>query len=85
MRRALIPVVAGVAAVALVRLRSTLGPEHLTYYRSIGGRMSPYTPEGILLPKLCPRGGFAFAAQLAFSDGSTARASTVVPCPRKMR
>jgi hypothetical protein len=71
--------------VALVRLRSTLGPEHLTYYRSVRGRMAPYTPEGILLPKLCPRGGFNFAAQFAFSDGSTARASAIVPCPRGTR
>ena len=71
--------------VALVRLRSTLGPEHLTYYRDVKGRQAPYTPQGILLPKLCPRSGFNFAAELAFSDGSKARASATVPCPKGMR
>jgi hypothetical protein len=71
--------------VALVRLRSTLGPEHLTYYRSVAGRTVPYTPQGILLPRLCPHGGFAFAARLTFADGSSARAATSVPCPGKTR
>jgi hypothetical protein len=71
--------------VALVRLRSTLGPEHLTYYRNVNGKMLPYTPQGILLPRLCPRGGFGFAAVFAFADGSKAHASTVVPCPKVAR
>jgi hypothetical protein len=71
--------------VALVRLRSTLGPEHLTYYRDVNGKRTPYTPQGILLPRLCPRGGFGFAATFAFADGSKARASTTVPCPKGAR
>lgn len=71
--------------VALVRLRSTLGPEHLTYYRSVAGRTVPYVPQGILLPKLCPRGGFDFAAKLTFADGSSAHATTSVPCPDRPR
>jgi hypothetical protein len=71
--------------VALVRLRSTLGPEHLTYYRDVRGKTTAYTPQGILLPRLCPRGGFGFAAVFAFADGSTAHASAIVPCPRGAR
>jgi hypothetical protein len=71
--------------VALVRLRSTLGPEHITYYRSVAGKTVPYTPQGILLPRLCPRGGFAFAAKLTFADGSNAHASTSVACPGTTR
>lgn len=71
--------------VALVRLRSTLGPEHLVYYRNLNGKATPYTPQGILLPRLCPRGGFGFAAALTFADGSKSRASAVVPCPKGAR
>jgi hypothetical protein len=71
--------------VALVRLRSTLGPEHLTYYRSVAGRTVPYRPQGILLPRVCPSGGFNFAAKLTFADGSSAHATTSVPCPRRTR
>jgi hypothetical protein len=71
--------------VALVRLRSTLGPEHLTYYRNVRGRQAPYTPQGILLPRLCPHQGFNFAAEFAFADGSKSDASATVPCPKGTR
>jgi len=71
--------------VAIVSLRSTLGPEHLTYYEHIKGRTIPYNPEGVLLPKVCPRGGFRFLGAFTFLDGSRASAGTAVPCPRKGR
>jgi hypothetical protein len=71
--------------VAIVSLRSTLGPEHLTYYEHVHGRTIPYNPEGILLPKVCPRGGFRFVGTFAFLDGSKATAGTAVPCPRRGR
>jgi hypothetical protein len=67
--------------IAIVRLRSTLGPEHLTYYRHAKGRVVPYNPQGILLPKVCPRGGFVFAGSFRFADGTRAGARAVVPCP----
>ena len=69
--------------VAIVSLRSTLGPEHLTYYERRNGKTIPYNPAGVLLPKVCPRGGFRFAGTFAFSDGSTASAATAVACPRR--
>jgi hypothetical protein len=69
--------------VALVKLRSTLGPEHLTYFKNIRGRSVPYSPQGILLPKQCPRSGFGFAARFAFADGSKTSASATVPCPTR--
>jgi hypothetical protein len=67
--------------VAIVKLRSTLGPEHLTYYEHVRGRVVPYNPQGVLLPKVCPRGGFRFAGTFTFLDGSRATAKTAVPCP----
>ncbi len=33
-------------------------------------------------PARCPTGGFPFAAELTYTDGSTQDASTVTPCPR---
>jgi hypothetical protein len=66
---------------AIVSLKSTLGPEHLTYYERVKGKSVPYNPEGILLPKVCPRGGFRFAGVFRFVDGSQAVAKTAVPCP----
>jgi hypothetical protein len=80
-----VPLVAslpGAPDVAVVKLSSTIGPEHLTYYERVHGRLVAYNPQGILLPNSCPRGGFPFAATLVFQDNSRASAYTTVPCPR---
>jgi hypothetical protein len=68
--------------VAVVRVSSTIGPSHLTYYEDLRGRRVPYTPRGILLPERCPKAGFKFAATFGFLDGSRATVETSVPCPR---
>jgi len=60
----------------------TLGPLGLTYYEDIHGKRVGYKPRGILLPRRCPRGGFAFSASFAFLDGSHTAALTSVPCLR---
>jgi hypothetical protein len=67
--------------VAVVRIHATLGPRGLTYYEHIRGKLVPYKPRGILLPKRCPHGGFAFSANFGFLDGSHAIANTMVRCP----
>jgi hypothetical protein len=67
--------------VSVVQLQVTLGPRHIIYYERSHGRTIPYRPKGILLPDNCPRGGFPFAATLAFFDGSHTDAVTAVPCP----
>lgn len=68
---------------SVVHLRASLGPEHLTYYKRIGGRLVPYNPRGILLPRVCPKPGFRFRGIFRFADGSVASATTAVPCPRR--
>lgn len=68
--------------VAVVQLHTTLGPLGITYYERTHRRTIAYRPRGLQLPDSCPRGGFPFAAQLGFVDGSTAATRTVVPCPR---
>jgi hypothetical protein len=70
--------------VALVRLRSTIGPLGITYYDRIHGKFVPYHPNGILLPRRCPRGGFPFAAAFTFAAGAETTAHAAVPCPRHM-
>jgi len=69
--------------VSVVRLKSTLGPQNLTYYERVRGRVVPYKPRGIVLPRICPRGGFRFLATFRFLDGSSATAATGVPCPAR--
>lgn len=77
----LIPGLPGGPDVAVLRLHATIGPLGLTYYEHLHGQLVPYKPKGILLPRKCPRGGFAFSATFTFLDGSHARAHSTVPCP----
>jgi hypothetical protein len=79
----LVPSVPEAPDAALVQLTTTLGPSHITYFEYKRGHTVPYHPRGILLPRKCPRGGFRFAAQFAFNDGSSASAHAVVACPRR--
>jgi hypothetical protein len=67
--------------VALVKLRSTIGPLGVTYYEHIHHRFVPYQPSGIILPSHCPSHGFPFAATFTFADGSHTRSRATVPCP----
>jgi hypothetical protein len=76
-----IPTLPGASDAAVVQMRATLGPKRLTYYERRHHRLVAYKPNGIVLPRSCPRGGFPFAAEFAFLDGSHASARTSVPCP----
>jgi hypothetical protein len=71
--------------VAVVQLTATLGPLGITYHERVDGHTIVYHPQGLLLPDSCPHGGFPFAVELGFMDGSTASARTVVPCPRHVK
>jgi hypothetical protein len=82
--KAAVPLVASIPGgpfVPLVSLQATIGPSHLTYYRRAHGRTVAFHPQGVSVPLRCPRGGFPFAASFTFFDGSSAVASSVVPCP----
>ncbi len=71
--------------VSIVSVNATIGPSHLTYYERAHGRVVPFHPIGVSVPESCPRGGFPFAADFTFLDGSRASASTTVPCPPARR
>jgi hypothetical protein len=72
----------GAADVSVVRVHVTLGG-NLTYYERRHGKMVPYKPKSVVLPKTCPRGGFKFSATFGFLDGGHAEARTAVACPRR--
>jgi hypothetical protein len=79
-----VPLVPGVPEgpdVAVVSVQATIGG-NLTYYERKHGRRVAYHPQGIQLPRHCPRGGFHFAATFSFLDGTQTQAQTVVRCPR---
>jgi hypothetical protein len=77
----IIPTLPEAPNAAVVRLRATIGPLNVTYYHHSGGRTLAYQPNGILLPRTCPRGGFPFEAAFSFLDGSRSSAHTRIPCP----
>ncbi len=79
----LIPSLPGAAYISMVSMKLSLGPEGLTYFKTVHGRTVGYRPEGIALPAHCPRGGFKFASNLQFADGSGASAKSTVPCPAR--
>jgi hypothetical protein len=81
----LVPTLPGAPYISVLQLHATLGPRRVTYYEQANGRTLAYQPMGILLPGRCPRGGFPFAAQFSFLDGSLATAQTAVPCPARGR
>jgi hypothetical protein len=79
----LIPSLPGAPDVAIVALKATIGPNGVTYHEHLAGRTLAYQPPGILLPNTCPKGGFPFAAQFSFVDGSHASARATEPCPAR--
>jgi hypothetical protein len=81
----LVPTLPGAPYISVLQLHATLGPRRVTYYERTNGMTLAYKPMGILLPGSCPRGGFPFAAQFSFLDGSRATAHTAVPCPARER
>lgn len=86
----LVPTVPGAPDVAVTRFQMTLGttgrgPDRFVYYHSVRGRRVAYSPRGLILPPVCPHGGFPFMAQFTFQDQSVATARTTVPCPRRTR
>jgi hypothetical protein len=42
----------------------------------------PRTANTVVVPSRCPAGGFPFAADFAYADGSTGSALATAPCPR---
>lgn len=86
----LVPSLPGAPDVAVTSFHMALGttdsgPGRFVYYRSVRGMRVAYSPNGLLLPPSCPRGGFPFKAQFVFQDQTDATARTTVPCPRRAR
>jgi hypothetical protein len=71
----------GAPGVAVVQIQLVLAPRGLTYYEHVGHSFRPYHPLGLRLPEHCPPGGYPFALELSFLDGTRSSSATTVPCP----
>jgi hypothetical protein len=54
----------------------------VSFSLTIGGmRFKPHSPNTVIVPSHCPAGGFPFAAEFTYADGSTSTTTTTAPCP----
>jgi hypothetical protein len=79
----LIPALPDTPDAAIVKMRVSLGPRHLTYYKRVGHRTVRYKPVGMAVPAVCPKGGFLFSAYLGFADGTHVSLEKRVACPSR--
>jgi len=59
---------------SMVSLSLTLGERG-------GGRRRDGRANSVIVPRRCPAGGFPFAAQSTYADGSSGSATATAPCP----
>jgi hypothetical protein len=78
----LTPTVPGAEDLSVVDVRTSFGPEGLTYIRHVHGRTVAFTPKGFVTPTQCPKGGFPFRGTFTFLGGSVVSSRAAVPCPR---
>jgi hypothetical protein len=54
----------------------------VSFSLTIGGaRFRRHSPNTVQLPGHCPAGGFPFATEFTYEDGSTSSSTATVPCP----
>jgi hypothetical protein len=81
----LVPSLPGGPNVSIVRFQSTFGPKHLLYERMVNGELEYFRPRGVTVPAACPAGGYPFAGDFSFEDGTHLTAHTSVPCAGSAR
>ncbi len=79
----IIPSVPGGPPVSIVKVEADIGPNGLTYTKTVHGKIVHFHPRGISIPEHCPKAGFPVSASFGFEDDSHTTASTTIPCPKK--
>jgi hypothetical protein len=80
-----VPSLPGGPNVSVVQFQSTFGPQHLIYEREVNGELEHFRPRGVSVPPICPPGGYPFAADFSFEDGTSVTARTAAPCATSAR
>jgi hypothetical protein len=70
----------GAPNASVVSLDSRIGPPGLTYTRMSHHKEIHYHPNGMILPKNCPRRGYGFTADFGFEDNTSSTGESVVGC-----
>jgi hypothetical protein len=50
---------------------------------TVGAKRQTRATNAIVVPKRCPAGGFPFAGEFTYADGSSGGATTTIACPRR--
>jgi hypothetical protein len=61
----------------------TFGSKNIAYYKMVHGKKKLLHVRGVIVPKVCPHGGFPVQGKIDFADGTATTATTTIPCPRK--
>lgn len=61
----------------------TAGADNVAYFKKVHGKKKLFHVKGIITPKTCPSGGWPGASEFSFEDGTTVKATTKIPCPKK--
>jgi hypothetical protein len=77
----IIPTLPGARDVAITSMKLTLGPRGLLYNERLHGRTVSFRPRGLVLPAICPKGGFPFTSTITFKDGTVSALDIDIPCP----
>lgn len=77
----LVPSLPGGPNVSIVQFQSTFGPKNLLYEREVNGEIQYFRPRGVSVPLTCPSGGYPFAGDFSFEDGSHQTVKARAPCP----
>ncbi len=81
----LVPSLPGGPNVSVVHFQSTFGPKNLLYEREVNEELVYFHPRGVTVPAVCPAGGYPFAGDFGFEDGSKLTVHTSVPCAANAR
>jgi hypothetical protein len=61
----------------------TVGDKNVAYFEQVHGKRKLVHVSGIVVPKVCPSGGFPYKALVSFADGSALTDLGVISCPHR--
>ena len=72
----------GAAYASVESAFATLGAANVAYFKTVHGRRTLVHLKGLVVPRVCPAGGFPTRGSVEFADGATFTVNPTIPCPR---
>jgi hypothetical protein len=79
-----IPQVSAIPGAAYASVESafaTLGAANVAYFKTFRRRRTLVHLKGLVVPSVCPAGGFPTRGTVEFADGTTFTVNPIIPCP----